>query len=80
MVFPGGSMIVHQPGDASQLHGVSSSHWLISVGLRKGDRSCDAELLSAIIPTKSTTSVWHVLVLVDGGIMRVHRFMIRRAC
>ena len=47
-------MIVHQPGDASQLHGVSSSHWLIRVGLRKGDRSCDAELLSAIIPTKST--------------------------
>ena len=47
-------MIVHQPGDASQLHGVSSSHWLIRVGLRRGHRSCDAELLCAIIPTKST--------------------------
>jgi len=67
-------------GDASQLHGVSSSHWLIRVRLRRGTGVAMQSFCVRPSRRNPQKNVWQVLALVGGGIMRMYRFMTRRAC
>ena len=68
-------------GDESQLHGVSSSHWLIRVGLRRGTGFAMQSFCVRSSRRRSTEkNVWQVLSFVGGCLMRMYRFRNRRAC